>query len=252
MSQAFRAFGPTSIDDHRRPSNTIGPLTGPRGNSRGFVRCTFDRERMTSLTTPASNFSSRRHRISARRPSRMNGLSIKGTRKHTMGTSATRELQRSPIPRLEHWIWDASENCGKRHKHVQEPSTIEVAAWADLRSGTRLGGWTWWSDHLYQAHGIGIEPDILAGRYADPPADELDKLLSWKADSNGGDHLPPRIVRAGPGEPRQPAKLGPGSCRGPRSRRERSGAASCVSRMNPDNLRLPRSSSTMRATRSSQ
>ena len=51
--------------------------------------------------------------------------------------------------------------------------------------GLVWGGWTWWSDHLYQSAMDGIEPDILAGRYA-IACRKLDKLLSWKADSNGG------------------------------------------------------------------
>ena len=47
------------------------------------------------------------------------------------------------------------------------------------------GGWAWWTDHRYQETMEEIEPDILAGRHA-IACRKLDKLLSWKTDSNGG------------------------------------------------------------------
>jgi enediyne biosynthesis protein E4 len=46
-------------------------------------------------------------------------------------------------------------------------------------------GWVWWSDHRYQSAMEVIESEILAGRHASACRD-LEKLLTWKADGNGG------------------------------------------------------------------
>ena len=58
-------------------------------------------------------------------------------------------------------------------------SAIVVAA------GLILGGWAWWTDRHYRAAMEEIESEIVAGRYA-IACRNLDKLLSWKADPNGG------------------------------------------------------------------
>ena len=47
------------------------------------------------------------------------------------------------------------------------------------------GGWAWWTDRRYQSAMEEIESQIVAGRYA-IACRNLDKLLSWKADPNGG------------------------------------------------------------------
>jgi tetratricopeptide (TPR) repeat protein len=47
------------------------------------------------------------------------------------------------------------------------------------------GGWAWWSNQRYKSAMAEIETEILAHRYA-IACRELDQLLSWKADSNGG------------------------------------------------------------------
>jgi Flp pilus assembly protein TadD len=45
--------------------------------------------------------------------------------------------------------------------------------------------WAWWSDSQYKAAMAEIESEIVAGRYA-IACKNLDKLLAWKTDSNGG------------------------------------------------------------------
>ena len=47
------------------------------------------------------------------------------------------------------------------------------------------GGWAWWTDRRYQSAMEEIESEIVAGRYA-IACRNLNKLLSWKADPNGG------------------------------------------------------------------
>ena len=51
--------------------------------------------------------------------------------------------------------------------------------------GLVWGGWAWWNDYRYKSAMATIESEIMAGRYAIACRD-LEKLLSWKADSNGG------------------------------------------------------------------
>jgi hypothetical protein len=46
-------------------------------------------------------------------------------------------------------------------------------------------GWTWWTDRCYKAAMEEVESAVTAGRYAIACRD-LQKLLSWKADPNGG------------------------------------------------------------------
>jgi tetratricopeptide (TPR) repeat protein len=58
--------------------------------------------------------------------------------------------------------------------------------WASLiASGLILGVRAWWLDRRYKGAMEEIESEIMAGRYAIACRD-LDKLLSWKADANGG------------------------------------------------------------------
>ena len=52
-------------------------------------------------------------------------------------------------------------------------------------AGLVWGGWAWWTDHRYKSAMKEIESEILAGRYA-IACRNLEKLLSWKADPNGG------------------------------------------------------------------
>jgi thioredoxin-like negative regulator of GroEL len=52
-------------------------------------------------------------------------------------------------------------------------------------SGLVVGGWAWWMDYCYKNAMEVIESEVLARRYANA-CHNLDKLLSWKADSNGG------------------------------------------------------------------
>ena len=58
-------------------------------------------------------------------------------------------------------------------------SAIVVAA------GLILGGRAWWIDHHYRAAMAEIEAEIVAGRYA-IACRNLNALLTWKADRNGG------------------------------------------------------------------
>jgi enediyne biosynthesis protein E4 len=52
-------------------------------------------------------------------------------------------------------------------------------------AGLLWGGWAWWTDHRYKSAMKEIESAIMAGRYASA-CRNLEKLLSWKADPNGG------------------------------------------------------------------
>ena len=47
------------------------------------------------------------------------------------------------------------------------------------------GGWAWWTDRRYKAAMEEIEADIVTGRYA-IACRNLDTLLSWRTDWNGG------------------------------------------------------------------
>ena len=51
--------------------------------------------------------------------------------------------------------------------------------------GLVSGGWAWWADRRYQSAMEEIESEIMAGRYA-IACRHLDKLLSWRADPQGG------------------------------------------------------------------
>ena len=55
------------------------------------------------------------------------------------------------------------------------------------RAARRLvwAGWAWWTDRRYRRAMEEIESEVTAGRYA-IACRNLDRLLSWKADSNGG------------------------------------------------------------------
>ena len=77
-------------------------------------------------------------------------------------------------------------SVARRRKHGQEPATMEAAARLSLRSGTHLGrlGLVDGSP-LSRARWTEIESEIMAGRYA-IACRNLDKLLSWKADPDGG------------------------------------------------------------------
>jgi enediyne biosynthesis protein E4 len=52
-------------------------------------------------------------------------------------------------------------------------------------AGLIWGGWAWWTDHEYKSAMAEVESSIMAGRYA-IACRNLEKLLSWKADPNGG------------------------------------------------------------------
>jgi tetratricopeptide (TPR) repeat protein len=52
-------------------------------------------------------------------------------------------------------------------------------------AGLAWGGWSWWVEHRYKAAMAGIESSIMGGHYALACRD-LESLLSWKADPNGG------------------------------------------------------------------
>jgi enediyne biosynthesis protein E4 len=52
-------------------------------------------------------------------------------------------------------------------------------------AGLAAGGWAWWTDRRYKSAMAEIESEIVAGRYA-IACRNLEKLLSWKTDSNGG------------------------------------------------------------------
>jgi enediyne biosynthesis protein E4 len=52
-------------------------------------------------------------------------------------------------------------------------------------AGVIWGAWAWWTDHRYRSAMEEIEAEIVTGRYAMACRD-LNKLLSWKSDSNGG------------------------------------------------------------------
>jgi tetratricopeptide (TPR) repeat protein len=54
-----------------------------------------------------------------------------------------------------------------------------------LGAGLIGGGWAWWKDRRYKGAMAEIEAHIMAGRYGSA-CRNLDKLLSWKADPNGG------------------------------------------------------------------
>jgi enediyne biosynthesis protein E4 len=47
------------------------------------------------------------------------------------------------------------------------------------------GGWAWWTDRRYKSAMEKIEADIMTGRYA-IACRNLDQLLAWKTDRNGG------------------------------------------------------------------
>jgi enediyne biosynthesis protein E4 len=51
--------------------------------------------------------------------------------------------------------------------------------------GLGAGGWAWWMDRQYKIAMEEIEADIVTGRYA-IACRNLDRLLSWKTDWNGG------------------------------------------------------------------
>ena len=51
--------------------------------------------------------------------------------------------------------------------------------------GLVWGLWAWWKEHRYQDAMEGIESEILGGRYA-LACRNLENLLSWNPDSNGG------------------------------------------------------------------
>ena len=59
--------------------------------------------------------------------------------------------------------------------------------WIAFLCGVGLvwGLWTWWKDHRYQHAMEGIESEILGGHYA-LACRNLENLLSWNSDSNGG------------------------------------------------------------------
>src|SRR5262249_37943561 len=50
--------------------------------------------------------------------------------------------------------------------------------------GLIWGGWAWWVERRYTSAMAEIKSEILAGRYA-IACRNLEKLLSWKADSDG-------------------------------------------------------------------
>jgi tetratricopeptide (TPR) repeat protein len=52
-------------------------------------------------------------------------------------------------------------------------------------AGLVWSGWVWWSDLLYKNAMEDIESEVIAGRYA-IACRKLDRLLSWKKDSNSG------------------------------------------------------------------
>ena len=52
-------------------------------------------------------------------------------------------------------------------------------------AGLVWGGRAWWTDHRYKSAMKEIESDIMGGRYG-TACRNLEQLLSWKADSNGG------------------------------------------------------------------
>ncbi len=51
--------------------------------------------------------------------------------------------------------------------------------------GLLAGLWAWWTDHRYNVAMEAIEAEVVAGRYA-LACRNLDNLLSWCSDSNGG------------------------------------------------------------------
>jgi len=54
-----------------------------------------------------------------------------------------------------------------------------------LTAGLIGGGWAWWTDRRYKIAMEEIESQIVAGHYGSA-CRNLDKLLSWNADPNGG------------------------------------------------------------------
>jgi len=52
-------------------------------------------------------------------------------------------------------------------------------------AGLIWGGWAWWTDHEYKSAMAEIESSVMARRYA-IACRNLEKLLSWKSDPNGG------------------------------------------------------------------
>jgi enediyne biosynthesis protein E4 len=52
-------------------------------------------------------------------------------------------------------------------------------------AGLVWGGWAWWTNRRYQSAMEEIESAIVAGRYA-IACRNLDRLLTWKTDRNGG------------------------------------------------------------------
>jgi enediyne biosynthesis protein E4 len=54
-----------------------------------------------------------------------------------------------------------------------------------LGAGLVAGGWIWWMDRRYKSAMEEIEAEIVTGRYASA-CRNLEKLLSWKSDPNGG------------------------------------------------------------------
>ena len=52
-------------------------------------------------------------------------------------------------------------------------------------AGLVWGAWAWWKDRRYKGAMEDIEREIMAGRHASA-CRNLENLLSWKADSNGG------------------------------------------------------------------
>jgi enediyne biosynthesis protein E4 len=52
-------------------------------------------------------------------------------------------------------------------------------------AGLVWGGWAWWKDRRYKGAMEEIEHEIMVGRHASA-CRNLENLLSWKADSNGG------------------------------------------------------------------
>ena len=143
---------------------------------------------------------------------------------------------------------------GAMGRGCQSPTWQETQAWpragddggccspCSAERDSSAGGWAWWTDHRYQSAMEEIESEIVAGRYA-IACRNLDKLLSWKADPNGGiayllgscELARGRNQAAGEAW----ARVVPGSAFS-----ERAIGGGCVSSMNPGNLPPPSGSST--------
>ena len=93
--------------------------------------------------------------------------------------------RRGRVSKLEYWAGMSVTNVAKDASMAKSRRRWRLVLAFLCGAGLVWGGWAWWTDRRYKSAMEEIESEIVAGRYA-IACRNLDKLLSWKADPNGG------------------------------------------------------------------